>query len=294
MIVRALSTARGSATPIAVVSIGAFGLLAMQPVCDPGSLLDSGTSGGTVIQNQTGRELTPEEIAQIEANASDTGVVVVLVNPAAPNQGPQGPQGPPGPPGPPGLIYDEKNILSVSLHALVGEVRMWMGPASQIPAGWVACDGRGMRKVDFPRLYNLLGDRFTPANFPPENFGMPDLRKRGPRGADAEDGAGRPAVVEGGNAAFVGGAADHILTVNEMPAHVHDITHSHTVSAGTGSVGSMILTSGTLGFPQTFAVNTHVGNSGATGSGQPFPVLDPFFSVHYIMFTGEVIGPPPQ
>lgn len=294
----AFSAARGSAMPIAVVSIGIFSLLAVQPVCDPGNLLDNGTTGGTVIQNQTGRDLTPDEIAQIEENANNAGVVVVLVNPSA-NEGPPGPVGPqgsPGPQGPPGPVYDEKDAFSVGLHSLVGEVRMWMGPTDRIPNGWILCDGRPLKQADFPRLHGLLATRFNTASTLADEFNVPDLRTRGPRGADSEDSNGRPTTFVGGNPMFVGGKMHHTLTVNQMPAHVHDISHSHTIAAGTSSVGSASVTSGSLAFPQTFSVSTHVGDSGSTGMNEPFELLDPFFSVHYIMFTGHFIGvpPPPQ
>ena len=69
-----------------------------------------------------------------------------------------------------------------------GTIVMWGGSASNIPAGWLPCDGRQLGQTQYPELYAAVGTSFG-VQPPAGQFFIPDLRGRFVRGQDA--GAGR-------------------------------------------------------------------------------------------------------
>ncbi len=59
----------------------------------------------------------------------------------------------------------------------IGSILVWPGKASEIPSGWVLCDGRDLLKRDYSKLYSKLStlwntDEGTSKDF----FRVPDLR----------------------------------------------------------------------------------------------------------------------
>jgi len=53
-----------------------------------------------------------------------------------------------------------------------GEIRAFAGPIP--PKGWLVCDGREFNEIDYPELYNAIGDLW--GSSAPGKFKIPDLR----------------------------------------------------------------------------------------------------------------------
>lgn len=106
-----------------------------------------------------------------------------------------------------------------------GTIVMWGGSESNIPAGWLPCDGRQLSEAQYADLYAAIGTNFG-AQPPAGQFFIPDLRGRFVRGQDA--GANRdpdmgsrtdmqnPQLTAGGT---VGSVQDHAFE-----SHSHSYT----------------------------------------------------------------------
>ncbi len=133
----------------------------------------------------------------------------------------------------------------------VGSMIIFGGPKTNIPAGWLACDGRAYASADYPKLYAALGTSWgngsTGTGGTTGQFNVPDMRGMFPRGVD--DGAGRDdnrtsrtSVMAGGN------TGDNVGTYQpgEMQSHDHGgITsntnrggHNHTYISGLLGAGN--------------------------------------------------------
>lgn len=78
----------------------------------------------------------------------------------------------------------------VVLNHPVGGVQMFAGVSTELPVGWLPCEGQPMSSKSYPELYRRIGqywgigDNSNDANGNPRDFTLPDLRGRFPRGVD--------------------------------------------------------------------------------------------------------------
>jgi microcystin-dependent protein len=166
---------------------------------------------------------------------------------------------------------------------IVGEVRMWAGPMANVPAGWLACDGSAVSRVTYANLFAAIGtihgigDGST-------TFNLPDFRDRSPMGARQDD-AGVPKTNVSGALTQTGGAAQHTLSIGEMPTHDHDITHTHDVetASGIGLLGPTFI-GGSRGPVTTTGPTPNL--SGTSGGGSPHNNLHPYYAMTMIIYTG--------
>jgi microcystin-dependent protein len=108
------------------------------------------------------------------------------------------------------LICTNGQIPSPSIPAtnqMLGEIQMYAG--TNLPGGWLPCDGRLMQVAGSPSLFGVIsnwygGDGVT-------TFALPDLRGRVPVGSTN----GQP------GAAY--GAEQTVLTVANLPPHTHPV-----------------------------------------------------------------------
>ena len=101
-----------------------------------------------------------------------------------------------------------------------GEIRLFAG-ASSPPLNWLICNGSVLSRIDYPRLFDVIGTLYGIGNEDETQFRLPDLRGRVPIGVDKEEVRLAHAKVVG----MVGGETEHALKINELPPHDHTGAH---------------------------------------------------------------------
>lgn len=107
------------------------------------------------------------------------------------------------------------------MEGTIGEIRMFGGNFA--PRTWAFCAGQILPINQYQALFSILG--CTYGGDCRTTFGLPDFRGR--RGVHPGSGPGLNPIQLGQK----GGAETHVMTLDEMPNHSHDITGSITVQA---------------------------------------------------------------
>lgn len=124
-------------------------------------------------------------------------------------------------------IWDSAKYMTF----LIGMVSDFAGPLTD-DSGWLQCDGTAYLISDYPDLYAVIGTTYNVTTPPDGYFCVPDLRGR--VRATVNSGETRlPDWADAGGG--TGGESDHVLTIDEMPAHSHtDLGHSHAYTTAVG------------------------------------------------------------
>lgn len=140
----------------------------------------------------------------------------------------------------------------------IGSVFVWPNSGATIPDTCLPCDGSEYLKATYPDLYTALG---TDWESDATHFFVPDLRDR---------------VVVGKGIAFgfgdTGGESEHTLTIDEMPAHNHDVYLSGSSALGTNSAARRD--------DQSYESSTMVQ---ATGGDQPHNNMPPYLTLVWVI-----------
>lgn len=102
-----------------------------------------------------------------------------------------------------------------------GTVAPFGGEATQVPRGWILCDGRELASAAYPRLYKAIGKAWGSSTV--DKFRVPDLQGLFLRGVDGTanrdpDKASRSAIAPGGN----GGMNVGSYQEDQFKSHVHN------------------------------------------------------------------------
>lgn len=253
-----------------------------------------------VFEVDSGRPLTTDELAQLIGETPDGRFTIVFINPTPGQTGATGEQGQSGESGSDGAMgatgatgaqgpQGLPGAPARELTPLVGEVRMWLGQPGTAPEGWLPCDGRAISRTAYARLFAVIGD-FYGAGDQLGAFNVPDFRNRAPMGATlgAAAGKGVLSTVEG-NPKAAGGSAYHTLSIAEMPIHDHDMTHTHSATPDEPGLFDFLPVATTTGKGKVGDITTNGPTpniTGPAGGGEAHSVLDPYFAVSYIVYTG--------
>lgn len=149
-----------------------------------------------------------------------------------------------------------KTVTATTLNGYgtipLGGIIMWSG--ATVPSGWALCDG-------------------TTIN----GYATPDLRGRFVLGSGSGSGLTTRVLNT------IDGAENHLLTLNEIPAHNHNLlsTGGNVILVGTADIGTTKPDDGGSGgygyeMPATTAVQS-------AGGGQAHNIMPPFYVLSYIM-----------
>lgn len=188
------------------------------------------------------------------------------------------------------------------------------------PEGWLLCDGREIPKSDAFELWQTIGHKFKDpsvmSNSSATHFGLPDFRGRFALGADNMGGNSTNRVTDlaADTVGNSGGSEKTDVRKQNLPEHDHDLRSSgtdggsvrqfyairDTAESSTDSpevTGLNIQTgvSSTTGIPSGGGIR----NGGVDGSGNfrnvnneelgaPLDVMNPFLTINYIIYAGEV------
>lgn len=140
------------------------------------------------------------------------------------------------------------------------------------PDGWLMCDGAAVSRTTYADLFDAIGETYG-AGDSSTTFNLPDLRGRVPVGVDGA--AGRLAANDALGQS--GGAAEHTLSIPELPSHNHWID---TNQSGTGS-GPL----STIGPVSVGLENNSDTFTQSTGSGNAHNNLPPYQVVNWMVKT---------
>lgn len=148
----------------------------------------------------------------------------------------------------------------------IGMIAAFSFPSAALEVGWFLCNGQAISRTTYADLFALIGTHYGVGDGT-TTFTLPDLRAMFIR-----QGADDNWYVPDGVAA-AGGEASHVLTIPELPAHHHTVSHSN--AAGTS-----------VNFAPGAATNLTNQNTSDVGSGSAHNNLPPFLNLAYCIFAG--------
>lgn len=179
-----------------------------------------------------------------------------------------------------------QDAIDAALARLVPAGTITAFGGATAPAGYLLCDGGIASSTAFPELFAAIGYTYGQVG---SNFRVPDLRGRVPVGLDN----GQSSVFDAlGN---MGGAATHMLTVDEMPSHNHGgatgsstltVGFSNAVGAGTPSTSRIYHgNDDTARYSSLINASAHTHSIFSQGGGGAHNNLQPYNTVNYIIKT---------
>jgi microcystin-dependent protein len=110
------------------------------------------------------------------------------------------------------------------------------GGSSTPPSGWLLCDGSAISRTTYSALFDIIGTTYGTGDGV-NTFNIPDLRGRFILGKNVGLTPLITRVPSPVDLGDTGGESDHVLTLNEMPAHTHSV-NSNDQQTTNGSVGT--------------------------------------------------------
>jgi microcystin-dependent protein len=211
----------------------------------------------------------------------------------------------------------ETSVIQSST-CMIGEIRLYAA-VSQPPFPWLFCNGTAISRIEYQRLFSVIGESFGPGDGK-ITFNVPDFRDRFPLGLNP--------IKSRADFWKKGGNEEQTLTIDQMPAHHHKAgtldttdagTHKHTVYDPGHSHGGWTEESDAAvphnykadgNHGRSFAASsshkhripwgltgitlnndgTHShsikGSTDSVGNGKSFSIMPPYQTIAYIIFTG--------
>lgn len=153
----------------------------------------------------------------------------------------------------------------------IGTILPYTGSDSELPTGYMLCDGSELSRTDYSDLFAVIGTSFGDGNGS-STFNLPNLKGKVLTGLDSND-------TDFASMGTTGGEKTHTLTISEMPSHSHNaVWQRNSGDVGLGEYGGNVAVQGTPASPgMTQGVTT------TTGGGQSHNILQPYVVVNYII-----------
>lgn len=169
-----------------------------------------------------------------------------------------------------GNAYYELLSEVIVQQAVIGEVREFA--FYPVPDNWLLCMGQDVSRATYASLFAVIGTTFGDGDGT-NSFTLPDLRWRVVVGINA--------TVEIGD---TGGEAEHLLTVGELPSHVHQQTVNNTTPAVRYTAGGSVINQST---GATSSSTTPLTTQSA-GGGEAHNNMQPYMQLVKAIYAGEV------
>lgn len=158
----------------------------------------------------------------------------------------------------------------------IGSIISYSGETA--PEGYSICDGKELNRETYKELFSIIGTTFGNGDGT-STFNLPDLKGRISVGLDSSD-------TDFDTLGKTGGKKTHTLTIDEIPAHTHNLTYNASgAGANTGDTVALGNTSTTSPF-----ATLPTGGSKEHNNLQPYIVLNYIIKIYgEAMLTGDVI-----
>lgn len=168
----------------------------------------------------------------------------------------------------------------------VGTINMYAGATTDVPTGWLLCNGSAVSRTTYAQLFAVLDTEYGVGDGS-GTFNLPDFvtTNRFPRAASNNAGRGG-----------TGGSATHTLTGAESGTAVHTHTatqpaHSHAIAKSNSYTGLQGFTdfqtdsnvSGGYGSTESATPAITVANSAAANAGSAHNNQPQYLDVHFII-----------
>ena len=157
-----------------------------------------------------------------------------------------------------------------SFDVPMGTIVAFVLSASNIPNGWLPCDGSAI-PAQYQELISALGSNNTP------NLTGRTLIGTGVPDDSAQSDGSIPNFTPGLNwsVGYTGGEFAHQLVTAEMPSHNHSLVYEFDLASGCHSdTGSSPCLSSTVNYTNN------------TGGDAVHNTMQPYYAVNYIIFAG--------
>ena len=151
----------------------------------------------------------------------------------------------------------------------IGEIRMFGGNFA--PAGWMFCEGQLLPISENETLFQLIGTTYGGDG--QSTFALPDLRGRLP----IHQGNGFLLAEQAGN-------EEVTLTINQLPAHSHDLLGSQDPASARGALDGILGRASADTYASVFTPATLSPQSiTAAGGSQPHSNFQPYLCISFII-----------
>ena len=163
---------------------------------------------------------------------------------------------------------------------------------SVAPTHWLLCDGSSYAKSAYNELWTVIGSAFGATT---TTFNVPDLRGRFPLGKDNMGGtaANNVADPEADTIGLSSGSDTYTIPVDNLPQHTHDLRGStgiqyHALRDAPASEPEAVNFPLPTGSPTAGSALTTAGEVSSGAIGQPQDVMNPYLTLNYCIYTGQI------